>query len=167
MKQIQLTQGKVVLVDDVDFEHLNQWKWFASKSCRTWYAMRTVNKSKENKKRKTILMHKQLMNTPDNMATDHINGDGLNNCRSNLRICTDFENAANRTRAKKDSSSGVPGVTWKKDVGKWCAKIMRYGESIFLGYFNDKDRAIHRVNSYKIAHARRSQHNRLAGSKGD
>lgn len=125
MKKIKLTQGKFAIVDDSDFEVLNQHGWNASKTGRYFYATRDGGK---------VYMHRQIMDTPPGADTDHINGDGLDNRRSNLRVCSRSENLRN-TGIGKNNNSGYKGVSWAKDKRKWLAQIMVNGKYIRLGYF--------------------------------
>lgn len=73
------------MVDDEDFEYLNQWKWTAHRIGNDWYATR-------GEKKKIIYMHREILRTPKGMLTDHIDMDGLNNQKKNLRICTHQQN---------------------------------------------------------------------------
>ena len=98
-KSIPLTKGKFALIDDEDYDWLMQWKWVYSNG----YAFRW---SKGGKKyRKGTFMHRMICNTSVGMLTDHINGNKLDNRRSNLRICTASDNQANRIKLHKTSSS--------------------------------------------------------------
>lgn len=129
-KQIYLSQGKFATVDDADFEHFNQWKWTANRGgarSTSWYALR-----KENGK--NIQMHRQIINAPDGMQVDHINRDGLDNRRENLRLCTNAENGRNRAM-KSNSISGFKGVCRFRD--KWQAQIGINRVNIYLGVFAD------------------------------
>jgi hypothetical protein len=92
MKEIKLTQGQVALVDDEDFEKINQFKWFAAKKGKTFYATRNIT---VNGKRKSALMHWYIM---DGKSIDHIDRNGCNNCRNNLRFCTHQENQMNNRK---------------------------------------------------------------------
>jgi len=132
MRQIELTQGKVAWVDNEDFEWLNQLKWYAHKHGNTFYAIRGIL---INGKYKVQRMHKFIMG--DNLGKsdiDHKDGDGLNNQKVNLRICTHQENMMNR-RPNKNCSSIYKGVCWHKQTQKWVAKIWIDGKQIHLGYF--------------------------------
>lgn len=140
MKEIQLTQGKVALVDDEDFEYLNQFKWCAQQEGHTFYAAR--QSPRINKKSKTIRMHRAIMNPPNNMHIDHKDHNGLNNCRSNLRICYQRENQINVNR-RSDNTSGYKGVCWHNGAQKWASRIKVNGKDIHLGVFTDiKDAAL-------------------------
>ena len=94
MKNITLTKGKVAIVDDEDYDWLMQWKWHYG----TRYAARAVHLPQ----RKTVWMHREIAKTPPNMMTDHINGNALDNRKSNLRICTNSQNQANRRPQRID-----------------------------------------------------------------
>uniref|UniRef100_A0A6H1ZQL7 Putative homing endonuclease n=1 Tax=viral metagenome TaxID=1070528 RepID=A0A6H1ZQL7_9ZZZZ len=130
MKEIRLTQNKVALVDDEDFEYLNQFKWYAHKYPNTYYAVRHIRLA--NGKQATIPMHRVILNVPKGMETDHKNQNGWDNRRMNLRICTRQENMMNRN-SYKNSSSRFKGVVWHKRNKKWQAQIRYNGRTIYLG----------------------------------
>jgi len=93
MREIKLTKGQIALVDDADYEGLSKIKWCAT-LCSYAYRQGTV-KPKDKyyaKNGKYGYMHRMLMNYPDGMVVDHIDGDGLNNRRENLRIITTRQN---------------------------------------------------------------------------
>ena len=116
MKKISLTQGKFVLVDDEDFASLNLYKWYAKESHSQWYAVRkegvrykfmgrTKRKTKKKDVRKNIRMHNQLMCPDRGNIVHHIDNNGLNNQRHNLKCCTVGENlayAGNGAKPKDD-----------------------------------------------------------------
>ncbi len=140
MKKIKLTQGKVALVDDIDYEYLNQWKWCASKDGNTFYAKRNI---KQNGKWTTISMHQVLAKRLDfKDSADHKNKNGLDNQRSNLRPATQKQNLEN-LGIPKNNTSGHKGVYWYKRYLKWTAKIRHNGKHIHLGYFDKIEDAIH------------------------
>jgi len=101
MKEVGLTQNKVALVDDKDFEYLNQWKWHVLKDYLTYYAARNIRLA--NGKQTSIRMHRVILNVPKGMVTDHIDHNGLNNQKANLRICDASENNMNR-KSQRNSS---------------------------------------------------------------
>lgn len=94
-KEIKLTRGKVAIVDEEDFDRVNAIKWYAYETHGSWYAARKTN----DRIRKMLLMHRFIMNPPRDKLIDHINWNGLDNRRTNLRICTHKENR-NNTRPK-------------------------------------------------------------------
>ena len=132
-KTIALSQGKVALVDDQDFGWLNQWKWYCGvsrKPTRTkYYAVRNTTL---NGRRKWTAMHRVITNAAKGCLVDHANGDGLDNRRANLRICTPAENLLNR-RKTLGTSSRYKGVSWNKQKQKWVAYIHRHKDYIHLG----------------------------------
>ncbi len=90
MKKITLPQGIFAIVDDGDFEWLNQWRW----SLASGYARRCTRKTEGH--RRWVLMHRVINKTPHGMETDHINGDRLDNQKSNLRTVDKSKNGMNR-----------------------------------------------------------------------
>ena len=138
MKKIKLTQGKYALVDNFDFEWLSQWKWGFSPSGHSegkGYASRTMHLGYDkNHKRllKRIYMHRAILHPPTDMVSDHINGNGLDNRRSNLRAVTKAENYILRSK-KLGSKSKYKGVTTSGK--KWQARIAFKGEQYYLGTY--------------------------------
>lgn len=129
MKEIPLTKGYVALVDDEDYDDLMRWKWSAKEAKNTVYAMR---KYRKDGKQITITMHRQLMGAPKGMEVDHIDRDGLNNQRSNLRLATHRQNAYNATPQK--NKYGYRGICLHKPSGLYQAQITAKGRFISLGY---------------------------------
>ena len=125
------------IVDDDMFGHLNQWKWSAIWVSRTkkFYVLRTIYL--ENKKVKSILMHREVMRTPEGFETDHINGNTLDNRKQNLRIATRSQNAINSPK-RTNNSSGFKGVHWHKAGRKWSAQITLNKKIMHLGSFVSK-----------------------------
>ena len=93
MKRIPLSQGRFAVVDDADFEWLSQWKWYAKESRTSWYAVRQEQKNEFlSRKRRIIRMHNTIMKPADDQIVHHKDGDGENNQRANLHLCTLSEN---------------------------------------------------------------------------
>lgn len=138
MKEIKLTQGKVALVDDEDFEYLNQFKWCAVISKNTFYAIRSGSKKRGEEPRTNIKMHRAILKltNPKNIC-DHKDNNGLNNQKSNLRIATPLQNQMNST-PRKNAISKYKGVTFKKSKNRWEARIMLNGKNINIGTFKDE-----------------------------
>lgn len=134
-KEIQLTRGKVAIVDDEDFEYLNQWKWQAEPYSQTYRASRT-QKTGFTKKKK-IYMHRVIMNCPDNMVVDHKNHIALDNRKDNLRIATREQNSKNIMSTK--SRSGFKGVV--KQGNKYRARIGVNNRKLYLGLFDTPEDA--------------------------
>jgi len=139
MAEIVLTQGKVTLIDDADYERLAAHKWCACLIRNTWYAERKAYNPKTGKKH-TIRMHKEVLNAKPGEQVDHINGDGLDNTCANLRICTQAQNQMNRQK-QRGTSSSFKGVSWDKGHTKWRANIAVDGRLTYLGHFFDEANA--------------------------
>lgn len=129
MKLIPLTQELFAQVDDEDFDNLNQYKWYAHKDGRTFYARRAV---KINKKVVTHNMHNHIMN---GKFVDHIDNNGLNNQKINLRFFKDGQNNQNKIK-KAHTTSKYIGVSWHKGNKRWEVKIRIQGKNTYLGGFS-------------------------------
>ena len=127
MMEIRLLNGIITLVDDEDFEYLNQWKWYFHPGRNTAYAFR----NERMKKNKTIYMHRIIANALGRLQVDHIDGNGLNNQRNNLRLCTAKENSHHLKR-KSNNTSGYTGVVWIKRINRWGARIETNGKQIYI-----------------------------------
>jgi hypothetical protein len=126
IRRIPLGHGHYAYVDAADYEWLSRWKW----RLHSGYAVRY-------ERGKKIPMHRQIMQAPEGMFVDHMDGNQRNNYRANLRICTPGENARNRVK-QAGASSQFKGVCWQRKMGKWCAAIELEGQSTFLGCFDDE-----------------------------
>lgn len=134
---ISLTQNKVALVDREDYEKLSIRKWCAAKNkSGTYYAMCSLDN-------KSVMMHRLLMNFPKKMEVDHINGNGLDNRKRNLRICTRKQNARNLKKSNGKckykgvtlrSGSFVDGKFYKNK--KYSATIQKNGKFFHIGSFS-------------------------------
>lgn len=126
-KTIQLTRGKVAIVDDEDYDYLMQWKWCALSNNNCFYGFRMDGRT-------GVVMHRAIMGAPDGMEIDHVNGDGLDNRRENLRVCTSAENGRNRRRYK-NNTSGFKGVAWQAERKRYRARISVDKRKYHLGDF--------------------------------
>ena len=140
MRKIKLTREKEAIIDNEDYKELSKVKWHFNSD---GYARRGV---KRNGKVTTYWMHREIMKTPKGMETDHINGNRLDNRKSNLRICTRAENLRNR-KTNYNTFSGIKGAHWNKNSKMFHSSIKIKGQSIFLGQFKTKEEA---GNVYKI-----------------
>lgn len=146
MKKIPLTQGKFAKVDDSDFEWLSQWRWCAIKWGNTFAAIR--NRARDNKgKQGTVYMHRMVMGLKkgQNLQTDHINHNGLDNQRKNLRKCTAQQNQWNYTKPSNKSSI-YKGVC-KHKSGGWTAYINKNKIHRYLGYYRTEKEAATAYNT--------------------
>ena len=131
MKKIRLTRGKSALVDDKWHPYLSRFSWQAryDRTTKKWYAARQI-------RRKFIYMHREILNAPDGLHADHINGNTLDNREQNLRLATPAQNAWNRDKYKTNTT-GYKGVTHEKGRNKFRAQITVHGRPINLGRFED------------------------------
>lgn len=146
MREIPLTQGKTALVDDGDFDLVSRFKWQAAKAPRTWYAHRVEY---GGKRKKTESMHRLILDAPLGMLVDHINGNGLDNRRDNLRLATKGQNNYN-TRLRRDNATGYKGV--KRNCLRWVARIRIDRRLIHLGSFSTKEDAARAYDSAARRH---------------
>lgn len=153
MKKIPLTKGFMAIVDDDMFDYLTQWKWHVhSNGHGGIYAVREESIDK----RKMICMHLVIIGAQVEERVDHIDGNGLNNQRYNLRFCTNAQNQCNRC-LQSNNHSGWRGVSWDSRRRKWQVHITYARKHQSLGYFND---LIEAALAYDIA--ARSLHGRFA-----
>lgn len=136
MIKIKLTQGLFASIDDDDLEIVSPHKWCSHRIGRTVYAM--TNLKLPSGKKIILHMHRKIMKPPSDLVVDHIDGNGLNNVRSNLRICTRGENAG-RQKPQIGTTSRFKGVSWYKSRSKWQAYINIKGKKIGLGYFYSEE----------------------------
>lgn len=148
MKYIELTQGFEAIVDDVDYEELYRYSWSAQKT-------RNVNRvyARGSQKGHLIYMHRAILQPKAHEICDHINRNGLDNRRVNLRIVSKSGNLMN-TGVHKDNKSGVKGVSFYKKRQKWIAFIYAHNRSHFLGYFSTLEQAkTARLDAEKVYHS--------------
>lgn len=142
VKRIELTQGEYALVDNKDFAELNRHKWFLVRASNRKYAARKHG-YKEGGDGKIISMHREIMGFPEGMDIDHIDGNGLNNQRSNMRVCTRAENVRNRKKMTVNNEKYI-GIK-RLESDKWRAIIghTKNGKSTVthLGMFNTPEAA--------------------------
>ena len=140
---VLLNTGNITLIDDIDVVLTN----------RDWYEHLLPNQSTNYVRCKEdgrhISLHRLVMNCPEHLVVDHINGNGLDNRRSNLRLATRAQNQLNKGK-KKDTSSRFLGVTYKKDRNKWVARGTSSVTSLkfHIGYFNTEEEAALAYNKF-------------------
>ena len=133
-RRIALAQGKYAIVDPEDYERLSKYKWRVCFSRYTYYAQRAV---RVGKKWTSVMMHREIIKVGDDMVVDHINHNGLDNRKANLRAATIAQNAWNRRRSK----SRFMGMRWDKQMRRWQVVVSHQGKREHIGYFDDKIKA--------------------------
>lgn len=142
MREIPLTQGQVALVDDDNYDFLIQRKWCAHFHGGHWYAQKSEGCNN------IVYMHRLIMNTPNGMDVDHIDHNGLNNQKYNLRNCTRRENCRNRQAKSISGFLGV-GVCFKNKK-PFKASICINGKNKYLGDFFTPEEAARAYDSAAI-----------------
>lgn len=144
VKKIDISTPKYpdtyALVDDDDYERIISFgKWRAMRGKTTLYAVRWVLVGRH---KKIHMMHRAVMGlNPERFpSVDHINHNGLDNRKSNLRVCTNSENGRNKS-AQGNNASGYKGVSWKGRDKRWRATIRAMGKHIHLGTFDTPEAA--------------------------
>jgi len=148
MKEIKLTSklgmGLVALIDDDDFDSVSRHHWWIKRDKNTNYVEAYING-------KTVPLHRFLLNPDKGILCDHINGDGLDNRRCNLRIVTNSQNGMNRAATQyfknRPTSSRFKGVTLHKS-GRWVASARRDKIYYHLGRFDNEIEAAGAYNRF-------------------
>ena len=134
-----------------DYAEIILYDEYCKEKCRTLIDLDDVEKVKNYKwtfdgryvrsSNKKIKLHRFVIDAPKNKIIDHINHNVLDNRKNNLRICTQNDNAKNKSK-QINNTSGVTGVSWYKKYEKWRVRIQVNNKDILIGYFNDKEDAI-------------------------
>jgi hypothetical protein len=138
-RAIPLTRGKYAIVDPEDYQRLAKYKWHVEAGTRTFYAVRHIY-IKPGKK-KYSPMHRYIIDVSEGIFVDHINQNGLDNRKANLRLATRVQNSWNRQKTNKNTWSKYKGVCFHKRDKKWQAKIGLNGQVKHLGTFNSESNA--------------------------
>lgn len=143
MKKIKLTKGKWAIVDDDDYNFLSKYKWFAQNHSRS----DTIFYAKTTYIGKMVAMHRLLLGAKPDQFVDHINGNGLDNRKKNLRFCTKRQNSSN-SKLSVRNTSGYKGVCFYKNTNKWAARIGNSASkgNYHLGFFDSKEQAARAYN---------------------
>ncbi len=141
MKEIELSQGYKTIVDDIDFDFLNQFSWSIMRSASGAPYARRIDSE-----RNFYMLSRVIMRASPKLQVDHINHDTLDNRRCNLRLCTASQNSGNRL-LRIDTSSKYKGVDWNKNCKKWRVRIGLNSQSKYLGLFVDEIQAAEMYDS--------------------
>lgn len=134
-KVLATTDGYEVLIDEADFALVSRFRWRTRPGVNTRYAIRQAHGDK------TMRLHRELLCVPADNVVDHINGNGLDNRRANLRICTKAENNRNTSKRGNGASSQFKGVVKRTDCNRFSARIMVGGIDHYIGTFKSERRA--------------------------
>jgi hypothetical protein len=130
MAEILLTKGLSAIIDDDCYEALSQWRWRCKHAGNTSYACRNLHNGR------TLFMHRVIMAAPAGLDVDHINHNGLDNRRCNLRIVPHAKNLWNRR-----PEAAADGFSWNRQRNKWRVRIDHFGRRIEVGFYDDRDLA--------------------------
>lgn len=131
MIKIPLQNGAYALVDDADYDKVRAYRWHYYDSGKRRYVVSG-----------NTILHRFILDAPSDMFVDHVNGDGLDNRRCNIRLCTPKENTRNRS-VHENGTSGYKGVSWHKVRSAWSAQIGVDYRLVHLGlYESPEDAAI-------------------------
>lgn len=155
LAHVPLTQGLVAVIDARDAPLVAGRYWAASKAGSTFYAITNVRLSDGRKS--TLKMHRVIIGDTAAAHVDHIDRNGLNNRRANLRAASCAENGANRP-AQKNNRSGFKGVSFDMRSGKWRAEISKNGRRVSLGLHKSAELA-----SAAYVEAAASMHGKFGG----
>ncbi len=126
---LRLTKGQVTILDDEDYAVYSRWRWKALERVGCYYAIRTPQSG-------GIYLHRAITACPSGLCVDHIDGDTLNNQRSNLRIATSRQNSQNMK--KRAGSSVFKGVHIQPRDNLWVARIRVNGRALWLGSHHEE-----------------------------
>lgn len=135
MKEIPLTQDRVAIIDDIDEERVCDGSWHILTTNGLEYAVGRVANNEGERIR--TYMHRLILDAPRGVSVDHINGNGLDNRRCNLRFATVNQNQFNR-RPNSGCSSQYKGVYWDKSKNRWRAYIKKNHKRFYLGVYTDE-----------------------------
>lgn len=139
MIQILIRDNLKILIDECDSWLLNyKWSYQKTRKGKPYYARATING-------KRTLMHKLIM-AEENKLVDHVNGNGLDNRRSNLRYCNNSENLLNRNKSK-NNTSGYKGIWYRKDRGTYVAELTINKRAVIKKSFKTLKEAIVEYNN--------------------
>lgn len=145
-RRVPIIHGGYAIVDAENYDWIIKipWRLRQARTDAPSYAITTID-------RRNVGMHRMIVKAPSNKFVDHINGNGLDNRESNLRICNRRQNGWNR-RINKNNTSGYRGVSWHKRQRKWAASIHLKGKGIAIGYYTTAECAARAYDKIALKH---------------
>ncbi len=142
--ELELTQGQVALIDEVDLERVLPLRWFAHHNGDRYCVIsHTDGVSRIDR---ALYLHRFILDAPKDMCVDHINANALDNRRCNIRLATKQQNAMNQRRHSNNRSSRFKGVWWEVRRNKWRAYIRAEGKIKHIGLFTEEQDAARAYN---------------------
>jgi hypothetical protein len=150
MIRIPLSQGYEALIDDTDYDLISHIAWYADvRPDGNVYARGNVTLF--DGKRTTVQLHRIIMDAPAGVQVDHIDRNGLNCIKSNMRLCTDSQNKCNATRLQSENGTGYRGVRETRS-GRYEARVNVRGENVYRELFDDPVEAAKAYNTAASKH---------------
>ncbi|HEV3223889.1 MAG TPA: HNH endonuclease [Puia sp.] len=140
--EIPLTKGKFAIIDFEDLEFVMRYKWHLGSRIRSQYAIKVLGKGDG---KKYLRMHNYIMNCPNGKVVDHIDGDGLNNKKANLRICDDGQNKCNRKKSST-TKNRFKGAIFRERNNRWICQITHKKKRYYVGEFKTEIEAAQAYN---------------------
>jgi hypothetical protein len=147
--RIALGYNRYALIDHEDLERVVEYRWYYSYKGK--HVRATVSMGKGSNKFKTVLLHRFIMNAPDDLQVDHINEDVLDNRKQNLRLCTHGENGQNRGK-QKNGKNPYKGITQNPNSKRWMAHIGYNKKHYYLGTYATPEEAARAYNEAALKH---------------
>jgi len=132
-----MAQPRYAKVDPADYKRLKRYEWITTKKRNNFYVLRHTAGGKR-KRGSLIYLHQEIIEVPRGMVVDHINHDGMDNRRANLRAATFSQNMCHRKKRSGSKQSKYKGIYWRKEKRKWQAMITFERKKIHLGYFHSE-----------------------------
>lgn len=147
--RIELSDGYTTFISEQDVDMVQKFVWHLHGNTKKGLYVKTNIHT--NRKAKCVLLHRYILSVTNGEIVDHIDGNGLNNVRDNLRLCSQTQNHQN-AKKRSNCSSIYKGVCWRKNEKKWHAKITVNKKVISLGYFQHEHLAAEAYNWAAMKH---------------